>query len=72
MATVDTDDVGMPLVVLAELLFGVEKSRRKAANLARLTPIRFAFSQAWRDVDHERRFAEDGAIDGLVVEYWLR
>ena len=36
LADVSTDDVGMPLVVLAELLFGAEKSARRDANLARL------------------------------------
>ncbi|MEP7052881.1 MAG: hypothetical protein ABJB12_21125, partial [Pseudomonadota bacterium] len=30
------DSVGMPLVVLAELLFGVEKSARREQNPARL------------------------------------
>ena len=33
---VSTDDVGIPLVVFAELLFGAEKSARRDANLARL------------------------------------
>ncbi|HEV3193372.1 MAG TPA: PIN domain-containing protein [Polyangiaceae bacterium] len=41
LAAVATDDVGIPLVVLAELLFGVEKSARREANLERLT--KFAF-----------------------------
>jgi tRNA(fMet)-specific endonuclease VapC len=36
LADVSTDDVGMPLVVLAELLFGAKKSARRDANLARL------------------------------------
>lgn len=36
VAGLTTDDVGMPLVVLAELLFGVEKSARRAQNRARL------------------------------------
>lgn len=35
-AAVATDSVGMPLVVLAELLFGVEKSARREQNRARL------------------------------------
>ena len=35
-AAVATDSVGMPLVVLAELLFGVEKSSRREQNRARL------------------------------------
>ena len=35
-ATVAADSVGMPLVVLAELLFGVEKSSRREQNRARL------------------------------------
>ena len=35
-AKVATDSVGMPLVVLAELLFGVEKSSRREQNRARL------------------------------------
>jgi tRNA(fMet)-specific endonuclease VapC len=35
-AAVGTDSVGMPLVVLAELLFGVEKSARREHNRARL------------------------------------
>jgi tRNA(fMet)-specific endonuclease VapC len=33
---VSTDDVGIPLVVYAELLFGTEKSARRDADLARL------------------------------------
>ncbi|MGH7437480.1 MAG: PIN domain-containing protein [Polyangiaceae bacterium] len=36
LANVPTDDVVIPLVVLAELLFGVEKSARRDANLARV------------------------------------
>jgi tRNA(fMet)-specific endonuclease VapC len=40
LAEVSTDEVGMPLVVFAELLFGAEKSARRDANLARLA--RFA------------------------------
>jgi tRNA(fMet)-specific endonuclease VapC len=110
MATLDTDDVGMPLVVLAELLFGVEKSARKAANLARVT----RFADGVRVLPFERdvaaRYAvvraalerkgvpksdfdlviactalehgaalitndgslKDGAIEGLIVEDWLR
>jgi tRNA(fMet)-specific endonuclease VapC len=39
-AAVATDSVGMPLVVLAELLFGVEKSSRREQNRLRLS--RFA------------------------------
>jgi tRNA(fMet)-specific endonuclease VapC len=35
-AAVAADSVGMPLVVLAELLFGVEKSARREQNRARL------------------------------------
>jgi len=35
-AAVATDSVGMPLVVLAELLFGVEKSSRREQNRTRL------------------------------------
>jgi tRNA(fMet)-specific endonuclease VapC len=35
-AAVATDSVGVPLVVLAELLFGVEKSARREHNRARL------------------------------------
>ena len=35
-AAVATDSVGMPLVVLAELLFGVEKSARREQNRIRL------------------------------------
>ena len=35
-AAVTADSVGVPLVVLAELLFGVEKSSRRVQNRARL------------------------------------
>jgi predicted nucleic acid-binding protein len=33
LADVSTDDVGMPLVALAELLFGAEKSARSVPGL---------------------------------------
>jgi tRNA(fMet)-specific endonuclease VapC len=36
LTSVAVDDVGIPLVVFAELLFGAEKSARREANLARL------------------------------------
>lgn len=36
VAALETDSVGIPLVVLAELLFGVEKSARREQNRARL------------------------------------
>jgi len=36
LAPLELDSVGMPLVVFAELLFGVEKSARSAQNRARL------------------------------------
>jgi predicted nucleic acid-binding protein len=36
VAALEADSFGMPLVVFAELLFGVEKSARRDANRARL------------------------------------
>ncbi len=36
LSNVPTDEVGLPLVVFAELLFGAEKSARREANLARV------------------------------------
>jgi tRNA(fMet)-specific endonuclease VapC len=50
LADVSTDDIGIPLVVFAELLFGAEKSARREANLARLE--RLAASVAVLPFDH--------------------
>jgi tRNA(fMet)-specific endonuclease VapC len=36
VASLEADSFGMPLVVFAELLFGVEKSARREANRVRL------------------------------------
>jgi predicted nucleic acid-binding protein len=39
LAAVEPQDVGIPLLVLAELLFGAEKSARREANLKRVEVI---------------------------------
>jgi tRNA(fMet)-specific endonuclease VapC len=39
LADVDPRDVGIPLVVYAELLFGAEKSARRVQNLARIQTL---------------------------------
>jgi predicted nucleic acid-binding protein len=72
LKAVATDSVGMPVVVLAELLFAVEKSARREHNRARLQ--RFAACTA---LEHDATLItndaalKDGAIEGLVVEDWL-
>ena len=66
LADVEPSDVGIPLLVLAELLFGAEKSVRKEQNGARIKQMtetfpmlplglavvrRYAAERTWRAVD---------------------
>lgn len=40
LATVSGSDVGVPMVAVAELLFGAHKSRRRDENLGRIAALR--------------------------------
>lgn len=42
LGTITPGDVGLPIVVVAELLFGAYKSRRRDDNLRRITALRDA------------------------------
>jgi tRNA(fMet)-specific endonuclease VapC len=43
LQTVPLSDVGIPLVVVAELLYGAHRSRRASENLARVKRLRTTF-----------------------------
>jgi tRNA(fMet)-specific endonuclease VapC len=69
-------DIGMPAIVSFELLYGIEKSRRAAENLANFQALRFevvAFDET--DARHagdiraslERRGTPIGAYDILIA-----
>lgn len=46
LGTVTPGDVGVPIVAVAELLFGAEKSRRRDDNLRRIAALRFTPSRS--------------------------
>jgi predicted nucleic acid-binding protein len=44
LAAVDAVEIGIPIVAVAELLFGANKSRRRDENLARVAALRRAIT----------------------------
>jgi tRNA(fMet)-specific endonuclease VapC len=57
LAGVDPGDVGIPLLVLAELLFGAEKSARRVDNRARLQRLTESLRLLPLDLAIVRRYA---------------
>lgn len=44
LAALDVADIGIPLPVVGELLYGAHRSSKKAANLGRITQLRATFA----------------------------
>ncbi len=57
LADVEPSDVGIPLLVLAELLFGAEKSARRESNLARAHALTETFPMLSVGLAVVRRYA---------------
>jgi tRNA(fMet)-specific endonuclease VapC len=64
LAALPVEDIGIPLVVLAELLLGVEKSTRREANRARLN----AFTAAINVIPFDRAVAARYATVRAALE----
>ncbi|HYO95841.1 MAG TPA: PIN domain-containing protein [Polyangiaceae bacterium] len=78
LGDVDPSDVGIPLLVLAELLFGAEKSARQEENRARiqrlterlqLLPLGLAIARRYATVraDVERRGRSKSDFDLMIA-----
>ena len=61
LADVEPSDVGIPLLVLAELLFGAEKSVRKEQNGARIKQMTETFPMLPLGLAVVRRYAAERA-----------
>ncbi len=61
LADVEPSDVGIPLLVLAELLFGAEKSERKEQNSARIKQMSETFPVLPLGLAVVRRYAAERA-----------
>ena len=61
LADVEPSDVGIPLLVLAELLFGAEKSARKEQNGARIKQMTETFPMLPLGLAVVRRYAAERA-----------
>ena len=59
LVDVEPSDVGIPLLVLAELLFGVEKSIRKEQSGARINQLTETFPMLPLGLAVVRRYAAD-------------